>query len=167
MLVLTRKLNEEILIGDDIKITLVRIKGNTVRVGIEAPRDVRVKRGELADRQEDSEEQLAYELAERETVFAHPQPAVGRHPQRSVRSAALAPSPEPKTSPQPRMASQQDSSPLQGAITVEGAVKVEGAVQVDGTVEQPGALLIVGRVRPVASETRMRRAPLAGFVSAT
>ena len=47
MLVLTRKLNEQILIGDDIKITLLRVRGNTVRLGIEAPRDRRIIRGEL------------------------------------------------------------------------------------------------------------------------
>jgi carbon storage regulator CsrA len=47
MLVLTRKLQEQIRVGDDITITVLRIKGNTVRVGIEAPRGVRVVRGEL------------------------------------------------------------------------------------------------------------------------
>ena len=47
MLVLTRKLQETIQIGENITITVVRIKGNTVRVGIEAPRDVRVARGEV------------------------------------------------------------------------------------------------------------------------
>ena len=47
MLVLTRKAQEEILIGDSIRISIVRIKGNTVRLGIEAPRDVRVVRAEL------------------------------------------------------------------------------------------------------------------------
>ena len=47
MLVLTRKLQEEILIGDNIKVTLMRVRGNTVRIGIEAPRDVRIVRGEL------------------------------------------------------------------------------------------------------------------------
>jgi carbon storage regulator CsrA len=47
MLVLTRKLDESIRIGDDIKITVLRIKGNTIRIGIEAPRDVRVVRSEL------------------------------------------------------------------------------------------------------------------------
>ncbi len=47
MLVLTRKLDESIQIGDDIKITVLRIKGNTIRLGIEAPRDVRVVRSEL------------------------------------------------------------------------------------------------------------------------
>ncbi len=47
MLVLTRKIDEAIRIGDDIKITVLRVKGNTVRIGIEAPREVRVVRGEL------------------------------------------------------------------------------------------------------------------------
>jgi carbon storage regulator len=49
MLVLTRKLHETIRIGPDITITIVRVKGNTVRVGIEAPDSVRVVRGELVD----------------------------------------------------------------------------------------------------------------------
>jgi carbon storage regulator CsrA len=47
MLVLTRKLQQQIKIGDAITVTIVRIKGNTVRVGVEAPREVRVVRGEL------------------------------------------------------------------------------------------------------------------------
>ncbi|QDU97902.1 carbon storage regulator [Lignipirellula cremea] len=47
MLVLTRKLQEKIVIGSDITLTILRIKGNTVRVGIDAPREVRVVRGEL------------------------------------------------------------------------------------------------------------------------
>jgi carbon storage regulator CsrA len=49
MLVLSRKANEEILIGDDIRITILRVKGNTVRVGISAPQDVSVQRSEIAD----------------------------------------------------------------------------------------------------------------------
>jgi carbon storage regulator CsrA len=52
MLVLTRKFQEKIHIGENITITVVRIKGNTVRVGIEAPPDVRVVRGEVAERDE-------------------------------------------------------------------------------------------------------------------
>jgi carbon storage regulator CsrA len=47
MLVLTRKLQQRIQIGDQITVTILRVKGNTVRVGIEAPREVRVIRGEL------------------------------------------------------------------------------------------------------------------------
>ena len=47
MLVLTRKRQEQIRIGDNITVSILKIKGNTVRIGIEAPRDVRVVRGEL------------------------------------------------------------------------------------------------------------------------
>jgi carbon storage regulator CsrA len=47
MLVLTRKLQQQIKIGDQIIVTILRVKGNTVRVGITAPREVRVVRGEL------------------------------------------------------------------------------------------------------------------------
>jgi carbon storage regulator CsrA len=53
MLVLARKAQETIQIGDDITISIVRIKGRTVRVGIEAPEDLRVIRGELASRNDD------------------------------------------------------------------------------------------------------------------
>jgi carbon storage regulator CsrA len=47
MLVLTRKTQEKIQIGDNIVLTILRVKGQAVRVGIEAPRDVRVLRSEL------------------------------------------------------------------------------------------------------------------------
>lgn len=47
MLVLTRKFNQKIQIGNDVVVTILHIKGQTVRVGIEAPRQVRVMRSEL------------------------------------------------------------------------------------------------------------------------
>ena len=47
MLVLTRKLNEKIRIGDNITVTVLRMKGKSVRLGIEAPDSVAVLRGEL------------------------------------------------------------------------------------------------------------------------
>ncbi len=47
MLVLTRKQQEEIHIGNNVTITILRIKGQSVRIGINAPKDVRVIRGEL------------------------------------------------------------------------------------------------------------------------
>jgi carbon storage regulator CsrA len=49
MLVLTRKPQQQIQLGNDIRITIVRIKGQTVRVGIEAPKSLRVLRSELAE----------------------------------------------------------------------------------------------------------------------
>jgi carbon storage regulator len=48
MLVLTRKQGERIVIGEDIVITVVRTKGSSVRVGIQAPAHVPVLRGEIA-----------------------------------------------------------------------------------------------------------------------
>jgi|LakMenE01Jun11ns_1017448.scaffolds.fasta_scaffold9944445_3 carbon storage regulator len=49
MLILTRKTDETIQIGDDVVITVVRVKGNSVRIGIEAPKGVRVVRSELLE----------------------------------------------------------------------------------------------------------------------
>ena len=47
MLVLSRKESEQLMIGDDIVVTINRISGNRVAIGIDAPRDVRIVRGEL------------------------------------------------------------------------------------------------------------------------
>jgi carbon storage regulator CsrA len=67
MLVLSRKVDQQITIGDDITLTVVRVDGNRVRIGISAPRDVRILRGELA-----AEEPVEFELSDRELAFAHP-----------------------------------------------------------------------------------------------
>lgn len=50
MLVLTRKLRESIIISDDIRITIVDIRGKQVKLAIEAPREVSVHRAEVFDR---------------------------------------------------------------------------------------------------------------------
>lgn len=47
MLVLSRKTNETIKIGDDIEIRILEVKGDTVRIGIEAPKSIDILRGEL------------------------------------------------------------------------------------------------------------------------
>ncbi|MEZ6089204.1 MAG: carbon storage regulator [Pirellulaceae bacterium] len=47
MLVLTRKAKQQIRLGDDIVVTVLQVKGNAIRLGIEAPRETRVVRGEL------------------------------------------------------------------------------------------------------------------------
>ena len=49
MLVLSRKKNEGIVINDDIVVTIVEIRGDKVRLGIDAPRDVPVHRREVLD----------------------------------------------------------------------------------------------------------------------
>jgi carbon storage regulator CsrA len=47
MLVLSRKVNEQIIIGDQIRLTVVSIRGNQVRIGLEAPPSVSILREEL------------------------------------------------------------------------------------------------------------------------
>ncbi len=47
MLVLSRKSEEAILIGDDIKVTVLSVEGDRVRIGIDAPREMRIYRYEL------------------------------------------------------------------------------------------------------------------------
>lgn len=54
MLVLSRRQNEEIKLGDSIVVTVVRVTGDRVRLGIKAPSDVLVLRGELERRAEAS-----------------------------------------------------------------------------------------------------------------
>lgn len=49
MLVLSRKQNERIRVGDSVVVTIVRVSGDKVRIGIEAPPNVRVLREELED----------------------------------------------------------------------------------------------------------------------
>lgn len=49
MLILARKLGQKIIIGGDIEITVVEVRGDHVRLGITAPRDVAVHRKELLD----------------------------------------------------------------------------------------------------------------------
>ncbi|TWU51254.1 carbon storage regulator [Rubripirellula reticaptiva] len=55
MLVLSRKAGQQIHIGDDVVITLTKVTGNRVAVGIEAPLEVSIRRGELEIHNDESE----------------------------------------------------------------------------------------------------------------
>ncbi|MCA9248570.1 MAG: carbon storage regulator [Planctomycetales bacterium] len=73
MLVLTRKQRQQIQIGENITVTILRVKGSTVRLGIEAPDGIRVLRSELVAAQMDdpAEHETANEttVAEAEPEF--------------------------------------------------------------------------------------------------
>jgi carbon storage regulator len=55
MLILTRKTQESLIIGEDVKITVLGVKGNQVRIGIEAPPEVSVDREEIRIRKDSGE----------------------------------------------------------------------------------------------------------------
>ena len=65
MLILTRRVGESLMIGDNVDITVLGIRGNQVRIGINAPKDVSVHREEIYERikDEESEEPVTQDLS--------------------------------------------------------------------------------------------------------
>jgi carbon storage regulator len=59
MLILTRRVGETLMIGDDVTVTVLGVKGNQVRIGVNAPRDVAVHREEIYERIKREQEQAA------------------------------------------------------------------------------------------------------------
>jgi carbon storage regulator len=56
MLILTRRVGETVMIGNDVTVTVLGVKGNQVRIGVNAPRDVAVHREEIFERIKREEE---------------------------------------------------------------------------------------------------------------
>ena len=49
MLILSRKINEKVMIGDDITVSIIEVRGDQVRIGVDAPKNVKVFRREVFD----------------------------------------------------------------------------------------------------------------------
>jgi len=76
MLILSRRVNEKIVIGEDIVVSVVEVRGDQVKLGIEAPRNVKVFRQEVFDAiQEENKKAAAAAGAELPTLDIPPRPS--------------------------------------------------------------------------------------------
>lgn len=73
MLILTRRVGETLMIGDEVTVTVLGVKGNQVRIGVNAPRDVAVHREEIYERIKREQSPQTADFASAPAMEDHPQ----------------------------------------------------------------------------------------------
>lgn len=163
MLVLTRKLDEQILIGDNVKITVIKVRNNQVRLGISAPRDVRVLRGELEpketemiidldledDQDADASQALLQTTAEMEASY---RPEKARKPATKTRAT------EASNRVSKMLPTSNEPSRIVDTTETTGTVSSDGSA--------PSLSLFSGKVNRRTGEGSLKRSPLAGYFTA-
>lgn len=86
MLVLSRKPGQTIQIGPDIALTVLKITGNRIHLGLSAPKEVSIRRGEVHVRIE--QERLQHHTLESNPSFSNPKPETS-HPQLDVSASVV------------------------------------------------------------------------------
>lgn len=183
MLVLTRKIDEQIKIGDDITITVIKLRNNQIRLGIDAPREVRVLRAEL----EEKETVQASVTEQPSTPGQSVSSAAGRKSEAPRSKSLQPPSAQPKTaqskSNQPKSAqSRIRNEVIDGLVSADEMIAkalpetVQKDSRLSGLTEdaapnaqaKPSLQIFSGRVHAKRGEDAgSLRAPLSDYFSAT
>ncbi|PHQ33014.1 carbon storage regulator [Rhodopirellula bahusiensis] len=188
MLVLTRKIDEQIVIGDNIKITVIKVRNNQVRIGISAPRDVRVLRGELepneTEASESNDTQLVVDLdledeatqsllKTTEEIETSYRPTAAKKPSPSAESVAKRPQPSAVERTTPIASAPNNASTNRvGHMLPSGNTsnRMTAAIDATDTASQkdasPELRVYSGKVSRRTGEGSLKRSPLANYFTA-